>query len=119
MPGRDAVALLLEASMKNEGWTGGRLAEQRRQLEEKDSRRSSRKSASAGIGKQLNLDPRSLSMYSSDTESEGEEEEADDTIYVNFDQLMPDGLELTTFTDTQAGFLEHAGVLAAFTSRSL
>ncbi|TFL06741.1 DIL domain-containing protein [Pterulicium gracile] len=81
MPGRDAVALLLEASMKNEGWTGGRLAEQRRQLEEKDSRRSSRKSASAGIGKQLNLDPRSLSMYSSDTESEGEEEEADDTIY--------------------------------------
>ncbi len=42
MPGRQDVALLLGEAMRGEGWTGGRMEEQRRQLERRTARKHRR-----------------------------------------------------------------------------
>lgn len=57
MPGRQDVALLLGEAMRGEGWTGGRMEEQRRQLERAAAQRRKRERVREDIGKVLAIAP--------------------------------------------------------------
>jgi len=81
MPGRQDVALLLGEAMRGEGWTGGRMEEQRRQLERRTARKHRRERVREDIGKVLSIAPQwwgddelhSIASGSDEDDSEGEE----------------------------------------------
>jgi len=85
IPGRETIALLLEEAMRTEGWTGGRMEERRRALEEGATRLKKRKAVREGVNQVLSLDPgwwgESESGVDSDDADEGEIDEA---VYVSF-----------------------------------
>ncbi|KAI9512817.1 DIL domain-containing protein [Russula earlei] len=57
IPGRQDVALLLGEAMRGEGWTGGRMEEQRRQLEQKTARKRRRERVREDVGRLLTIAP--------------------------------------------------------------
>ena len=57
MPGRQDVALLLGEAMRGEGWTGGRMEEQRRELERRAERKRRRERVRENVGKVLPIAP--------------------------------------------------------------
>lgn len=81
MPGRQDVALLLGEAMRGEGWTGGRMEEQRRQLERRTARKRRRERVREDVGKVLSIAPQwwgddewqAIASESDEDESEGEE----------------------------------------------
>ena len=81
MPGRQDVALLLGEAMRGEGWTGGRMEEQRRQLERRTARKRRRERVREDVGKVLSVAPQwwgddewqAIASESDEDESEGEE----------------------------------------------
>ena len=81
MPGRQDVALLLGEAMRGEGWTGGRMEEQRRQLERKAARMRRREHVREDVGKVLPIAPQwwgddewqAIASGSDEDESDGEE----------------------------------------------
>jgi len=81
MPGRQDVALLLGEAMRGEGWTGGRMEEQRRQLERRAARKRRRERVREDIGKVLSIAPQwwgddelqAIASESDEDDSEGEE----------------------------------------------
>lgn len=81
MPGRQDVALLLGEAMRGEGWTGGRMEEQRRQLERSAARQRRRERVREDVGKVLSIAPQwwgddewqAIASESDEDESEGEE----------------------------------------------
>lgn len=81
MPGRQDVALLLGEAMRGEGWTGGRMEEQRRQSERRIARKRRREGIREDVGKVLSVAPQwwgdddwqSITSESDEDESEGEE----------------------------------------------
>ncbi|GLB36057.1 putative DIL [Lyophyllum shimeji] len=75
LPGRDDVALLLEEAMRGEGWTGGRMEQKRRILEQRQKRKAKRKEARDDISRVLSISP---SWWGSGTDSESESEDDDD-----------------------------------------
>ncbi|KAJ4486030.1 DIL domain-containing protein [Lentinula aciculospora] len=87
IPGRADVALLVEEAMRGEGWTGGRLEEKRRILDERMKRKGKQQSVREDVGKALGIHPRWWSHHSdefnfSDDTSDSElEEEEDESIY--------------------------------------
>ncbi|KAH9487020.1 Dilute domain-containing protein C25B8.08 [Psilocybe cubensis] len=84
LPGKEDVALLLEEAMRGEGWTGGRMEERRRVLEQRSRKKSHKKEIREGVGKILGVNPDWWGKDSdiSDEESDSdEEEEEDDGIY--------------------------------------
>ena len=85
LPGRDDVALLLEESMRGEGWTGGRMEHKRRLSEKRMKRKEWRKEMRAGINKVFNVNPAwwPLDSDSDSSDSGSEDEEEDDGIYVS------------------------------------
>jgi hypothetical protein len=92
LPGKEDVALLLEESMRTQGWTGGRMEERRRILEQRMKKKRKRKEIREDVGKILGVDPdwwRKSSEFSdsdSDSEEEEEEEENED-VYVSAPSL--------------------------------
>ena len=81
MPGRQDVALLLGEAMRGEGWTGGRMEEQRRQLERRAERERRRERVRENVGKVLPIAPQwwgddewqTIVSESDEDGSEGEE----------------------------------------------
>jgi hypothetical protein len=81
MPGRQDVALLLGEAMRSEGWTGGRVEEQRRQLERMTARKRQRERVREDVGKVLPIAPQwwgddewqSVVSEPDEDDSEGEE----------------------------------------------
>ncbi|KAI0304804.1 DIL domain-containing protein [Russula brevipes] len=92
MPGRQDVALLLGEAMRGEGWTGGRMEEQRRQLERRMAQKRRRERVREDVGKVLSIAPQwwgnedwqAIASDSDEDESEGEE-----TLLVSDDALDP------------------------------
>jgi hypothetical protein len=81
MPGRQDVALLLGEAMRGEGWTGGRMEEQRRRSERRIARKRRRERIREDVGKVLPVAPQwwgddewqAVASESDEDESEGEE----------------------------------------------
>jgi hypothetical protein len=86
MPGREDVALLLEEAMRGDGWTGGRMEQKRKVLDERIRQRDKRKSVRDIVAKTLNVDQRWWGDDDSDSSSDSdyeEEEENPETVYVS------------------------------------
>ncbi|GBE77775.1 hypothetical protein SCP_0106570 [Sparassis crispa] len=58
VPGREDVALLLEEAMREAGWKGGRMEQQRRSFEQRRRRLGKKKSVQNDIEKVLGISPR-------------------------------------------------------------
>ena len=86
LPGKEDVALLLEESMRTQGWMGGRMEERRRLLEKRTKRKGKRKEIREDIGKVLGVDPdwwrKSSELSDSDSDSD-EDEEENEGVYVS------------------------------------
>ncbi|KAM6498026.1 DIL domain containing protein [Amanita muscaria] len=78
IPGRDDVALLLEESMRGEGWTGGKMEQKRRLLEARLKRRGKRKVICENITRVLELEPRWWGTDSELAPSESSDSEDED-----------------------------------------
>ena len=86
IPGRETVALLLEEAMRTEGWTGGRMEERRKALEERTAGLKKRNSVREGINQALSLDPAWWGEGESDVDSDDVDEgEIDEAVYVSFE----------------------------------
>ncbi|KAJ3826182.1 DIL domain-containing protein [Lentinula raphanica] len=87
LPGRNDVALLIEEAMRGEGWTGGRLEEKRRILEERMKRKGKQQSIRDDVGKALDIHPRWWNSgsdefsLSEDSDEEPEENDEDESFY--------------------------------------
>ncbi|KAG6885857.1 hypothetical protein C0993_008820 [Termitomyces sp. T159_Od127] len=82
LPGRDDVALLLEESMRSEGWTGGRMEEKRRIVEQREKRKARKEGVRKEISRILGVHPSWWGEVDSDSESEDEAGDEDEDIYV-------------------------------------
>ncbi|KAG6912037.1 hypothetical protein DXG01_000285 [Tephrocybe rancida] len=78
LPGRDDVALLLEESMRGEGWTGGRMEEKRRLSEKREKRKTRRKDIRKDISQILSVNTSWWGETDSDSESDDDAEDAND-----------------------------------------
>jgi hypothetical protein len=86
LPGKEDVALLLEESMRGQGWTGGRMEERRRLLEQRSKRKGRKKEIREDVGKALGVTPdwwRRNSDLSDSEDDSDEDEEVDDNVYVS------------------------------------
>ncbi|TFK92779.1 hypothetical protein K466DRAFT_539135 [Polyporus arcularius HHB13444] len=83
VPGREDVALLLEEAMREAGWKGGRMEEQRRILEKRMRRLSNRRNVQEHIERILGINPRWWGeedlFYSIETEDDSEDEWLEDS----------------------------------------
>ncbi|KAH8835735.1 hypothetical protein DL96DRAFT_1666394 [Flagelloscypha sp. PMI_526] len=80
LPGREDVAVLIEAAMRGDGWTGGRMEEKRQELELRLKRRGKRKSARDEVGRILGIPPKWWKT-TVDSDDEPDEAEADNLTY--------------------------------------
>ncbi|PCH33875.1 hypothetical protein WOLCODRAFT_135367 [Wolfiporia cocos MD-104 SS10] len=79
MPGREDVALILGEAMREEGWKGGRVEEQRRLSERRIRRLGKRRSVQSDVEKVLGISPRWWGQTEDDFLFETlEEEDRDD-----------------------------------------
>lgn len=84
MPGRETVALLLGEAMRTEGWTGGRMEERRRALEERTERLKKQNAVREDINQTLCLDPAWWGENESDVDSDDADEGViDEAVYVS------------------------------------
>ncbi|KAF7306855.1 hypothetical protein MIND_00477700 [Mycena indigotica] len=82
LPGREDVALLLQEAMRGEGWTGGKLDDKRRLLDDKRKRLSKQRAIRDGVEKVLGLDARWWGDIDySWSDSDSEDEDATEDIY--------------------------------------
>ncbi|KAF9040523.1 DIL domain-containing protein [Panaeolus papilionaceus] len=84
LPGREDVALLLEESMRSQGWAGGRMEERRRAFEQRKKKRDVNNQLRDTVSKVLNVgqDWWGKEPEFSDSDSDSEEEDSiDDSIY--------------------------------------
>lgn len=86
MPGREDVALLLEEAMRGDGWTGGRMEQKRKVLDERIKAKGKRKGVRDDVAKTLQVDQRWWGAEDSDDSSAEsdleEEDENQESIYV-------------------------------------
>ncbi|KIJ68538.1 hypothetical protein HYDPIDRAFT_173232 [Hydnomerulius pinastri MD-312] len=78
LPGREDVALLLEESMRSEGWTGGRMEQRRRALDEQLKRKDRQKDLRNSVVKTLDVPVqwwRDDDSESSSSQSDSEEDD--------------------------------------------
>jgi len=86
MPGRQDVALLLGEAMRGEGWRGGRMEEQRRQLEQRAAQKRRRERVREDVGKVLTIAPQ---WWADDeweamaSEADVDESEVEETVLVS------------------------------------
>lgn len=87
MPGREDVALLLEESMRGDGWIGGRMERKRKVLDERIKEKGKQQSVRDNVTKMLNVDQKWWGSEDSDSSSIDstleEEEEEQETVYVS------------------------------------
>jgi hypothetical protein len=88
LPGRDDIALLLEAAMRSQGWMGGRMDEKRRALDEKLKYKARQKSVRDNVSKVLGLQNQWWDSYEEDDsclsdDSDGDDDEVDEALYVS------------------------------------
>lgn len=94
LPGREDVALLLEESMRGEGWTGGRMEQRRRALEEQLKRRDRQKDLYNSVSKILDVPTQwwgERDVETSSTISDSEDEDFGEDSYVG-NVFYPDAL---------------------------
>jgi len=103
MPGRDDVALLMEESMRGDGWTGGRVEAKRRAQEIVRKRRGKRREIRKDVGKVLEVDPKwwgpEHDDLSTDSDSEDDEDVADN-LFVCIASSSMFEFALTTIADS-------------------
>jgi len=88
LPGRDAIALLLEEAMRTQGWMGGRMEEKRRALDEQLKCKARRNSIRERVSKVLGLQNQWWGSYEEDDssvsdDSEGDDAGVDESLYVS------------------------------------
>lgn len=122
MPGRQDVALLLGEAMRGEGWTGGKMEEQRRQLERTAAWKRRRERAREEVGKVVSIAPQwwgddewlAIAPESDEGESEGEETVlVGDALHV-YDDWLANGQK-----DPSISVHEYARILSSCTSGDL
>ncbi|KAF8846301.1 hypothetical protein BDN67DRAFT_891056 [Paxillus ammoniavirescens] len=78
LPGREDIALLLEESMRGEGWTGGRMEQRRRALDEQLKRKDRQKDLHDSVAKILDVHAQwwgdDSEILSTESDSEGDDE---------------------------------------------
>ncbi|KII93884.1 hypothetical protein PLICRDRAFT_49881 [Plicaturopsis crispa FD-325 SS-3] len=84
LPGREDIALLLEEAMRGEGWSGGRMEERRRVVDERIKRKTRQKTVREDVGKVLDVSPKwwgnvDSEMFFADSDSDSDEEDEGDT----------------------------------------
>jgi hypothetical protein len=91
IPGRDDVALLLEESMRGEGWTGGRVEQKRRLEDARTKRKRLRKATRENICRVLDVDPRWWGHDSdlAPSESSDSEDDEDDNSELFVSRIVP------------------------------
>jgi hypothetical protein len=118
MPGRQDVALLLGEAMRGEGWTGGRMEEQRRRSERRIARKHRRERIREDVVKVLPVAPQwwgddewhSVASESDEDESEGEEALlVRDTCCVHVLRIA------NRWKDPVAPIYEHARIFSTYT----
>lgn len=87
LPGREDVAILLEEAMRSQGWTGSRMEQRRRALDERLKQSSRRKRIRESLAKIIEVptpwwgdDESDLSSSESDSEAD---DESNEEIYVS------------------------------------
>ncbi|KAI9060570.1 ankyrin [Trametes sanguinea] len=84
LPGREDVALLLEEAMREAGWKGGRMEEQRRSLEKRMRRLGKRRHVQEEIEKTLGINPRwwgdDDAFFALDSEEEVDDDALSDAV---------------------------------------
>jgi hypothetical protein len=116
LPGRDDVALLLEESMRGEGWTGGRMEQKRRSFEQRVKRKERKKEVQDEINKVLSVNPAWWGLDSDSDSSDSGSEDEDDRIYVSA-PILSSRSSLTSAIDSSARLFLHACLFPAlFTS---
>ena len=102
LPGKDDIALLLEEAMRGQGWTGGRLEQKRRLLDQRLKRKGKRKAIREDIGKVLGInsdwwgrDPDSKDPDSEEPDSDDDEDNGEDDIDLD-ERLYVGGIFLYT-----------------------
>jgi hypothetical protein len=86
LPGREDIALLLEESMRGEGWTGGRMEQRRRALDEQLKRRNRQRVIYDNISKALEVPAQwwgEQDAETSTTLSDSEDDELDEDSFVS------------------------------------
>lgn len=87
MPGREDVALLLEAAMRGDGWEGGRMERKRKILDEHLKKRGKRKHVRDEVAKVLSVDHKWWGEEDSETSSDDSDVDAEteysDILYVS------------------------------------
>ncbi|KAG7450605.1 uncharacterized protein BT62DRAFT_943511 [Guyanagaster necrorhizus] len=85
IPGRDDVALLLEEAMRGEGWTGGRMEENRHLFDQREKRKGKQKHVQEDVGRVLGVHSkwwaRDTDNPSSDSDDDGDEDTEDETLF--------------------------------------
>jgi len=122
MPGRQDVALLLGEAMRGEGWTGGRMEEQRRQLERRTVWKRRRDRVREDVAKVLPIAPQwwgddewqSIVSECDEDDSEGEE-----ALLVSDAPYNPVGLLANGQKDPLITVHEHARVFSSCAPRGL
>jgi hypothetical protein len=80
IPGREDTALLLEEAMRYDGWTGGKMEQNRREHEERSRRQSKKREHEDKIADILDVNPRWWNRHTDiDLSSEAEDDEDDET----------------------------------------
>lgn len=89
IPGREAVAFLIEEAMREHGWSGGRMEQRRRREDERVRRQVKRMALMQDVGRVLGLhdhwwgdDPEEEEEEEDDTDEEEEEDGPMDMAYV-------------------------------------
>ncbi len=98
MPGRQDVALLLGEAMRGEGWTGGRMEEQRRRSERRMVRKRGRERIREDVGKVLSIAPQwwgDDEWPSVTSESDEDESEEEETLLVGISLIFTSAVWLT------------------------
>ncbi|KAI0375274.1 hypothetical protein BV20DRAFT_960378 [Pilatotrama ljubarskyi] len=98
VPGREDVAFLLEEAMREAGWKGGRMEEQRRSLEKRMRRLRKRRHVQEDIEKTLGINPKWWGDDDAFFALESEEETEDDALLDSVLTPPPDFSSMLVFS---------------------
>lgn len=118
MPGRHDVALLLGEAMRGEGWTGGRMEEQRQRSERRIARKRGRERIREDVGKVLSVSQRwwgDDEWQTVTSESDGDESEGEEALLVSDTSCIHIGCLANRWKDPVTPIYEHARLFSTYT----